>query len=156
MFFMLNFIIQWRKPVLILQGSLGLRMEVQCDLFILYWLVVYPVMIHVTTQLCFFCVLFLRLKRFSWLKCCYIFYSIRIYGMFWQLQQFNELVISSFNYFSLNSFGVTCLHFRFWYKKTLKCQDALEKIYNPSYYKRVIIYLAVIKFFLHYLSLVNV
>lgn len=60
-----------------------------------------------------------------------------------------KLVISSFNYFSLNSFGVTCLHFKFWYKKVFKMSGSLRKIYRGYN-------LFVIKLLLHCLSFVNV
>lgn len=60
-----------------------------------------------------------------------------------------KLVIFFFNYFLLNSFGVICLYFKFWYKKVFKMSGSLRKIYRGYN-------LFVIKLFLYCLSFVNV
>lgn len=103
-------------------------------------------------KLCFFFFLFFfwGWKGFCGLNVVTYFTALGSMEYFDNCNSSMKLVISSFNYFSLNGFGVTCLQFKFGYniRKLLTCWDALEKSIG------VIIYLSL--FFLHCLSFVNV
>lgn len=85
-------------------------------------------MVYVTTQLCFFLCVFSKVKKgFRGLNVVTYFTALGSMEYFDNCNSSMKLVISSFNYFSLNSIGVTCLHFRFWYKKIFKMSGCFRE-----------------------------